>query len=94
MAEFYYYTEITQTYQISEEFIQACLQHQWIEPLDKETEKLAQEDLARLLLIRDLMDGMGVNDESVPVILNLIDQIHALKGRVKLLGEKVREKQG
>lgn len=90
----YYYAEIIQTYRISEKFIFDCLQNQWIEPLDKEAGKLAQEDVARLLLIRDLMEDMGVNDESVPVILNLIDQIHALKDRVRLLGEKIQEKSG
>jgi len=92
MQEYYFYHEITQTYQISEKFIRDCLQKQWIEPLDKEADKLAQEDIARLLLIRDLIEDMGVNDESVPVILSLIDQIHALKKRARLFGEKVKEK--
>ncbi len=90
----YHYKEVIQTYQISEEFLRECLQNQWVEPLDKEAEKLAQEDVARLLLIRDLMEDMGVNDESVPVILDLIDQIHALKERVQWLGEKIKEKIG
>jgi chaperone modulatory protein CbpM len=88
---YYYYQEITQTYQISEKFIRECLQKQWIEPLDKDAGKLSQEDIARLMLIRDLMEDMGVNDESVPVILNLIDQIHALKRKARLLGEKAQE---
>jgi len=87
----YYFQEITQTYQISEQFIRECLQKQWIEPLDTEASKLSQEDIARLLLIRDLMEDMGVNDESVPVILNLIDQIHALKRKARLLGEKAQK---
>jgi chaperone modulatory protein CbpM len=92
MSEYYYYyQEITQTYQISEQFIRECLQKQWIEPLDTAADKLSREDLARLLLIHDLMEDMGVNDESVPVILNLIDQIHALKRKARLLGEKKQE---
>ena len=94
MQEYFYYEEIMQTYQISEKFIQACLQNQWIEPLDKEPRRLTREDIARLLLVRDLMEDMGVNDESVPIILSLIDQIHALKGKAQLLGEKVRERLG
>jgi chaperone modulatory protein CbpM len=94
MPEYYYFEEVIQTYQVSEEFIRECLQNAWIEPLEKEAGKLAQEDLARLLLIRDLMQDMGVNNESVPVILDLIDQIHALQGRVRLLGEKIKEKLG
>jgi chaperone modulatory protein CbpM len=94
MQEYFYYEEIIRTYQISEQFLRECLQNHWIEPLDQAQEKLAQEDIARLLLIRDLMQDMGVNDESVPVILNLIDQIHALQSRVRLLGEKVKDKLG
>lgn len=34
------------------------------------------EDIARMLLIRDLKEDFGVNDESIPVILYLIDQLH------------------
>lgn len=91
MPEFLYHQEVTQTYQVSAEFIRDCLRKQWIDPLDQEAGRLAQEDVARLLLIRDLMEDMGVNDESIPVILSLIDQIHALKRKVRLLGERVQE---
>jgi chaperone modulatory protein CbpM len=92
MPDYYFYAEVIETYRINEAFLQQCLQNQWVEPLDKAAGKLAQEDVARLLLIRDLMEDMGVNDESVPVILNLIDQIHALKSRVRLLGEHFKDR--
>jgi chaperone modulatory protein CbpM len=35
-------------------------------------------DLARAQLIRDLGE-LGVNDEGIPVILDLIDQLHGLR---------------
>jgi chaperone modulatory protein CbpM len=35
-------------------------------------------DLARALLIRDLQN-LGVNDESVPIVLDLLDQLHGLR---------------
>ena len=35
-------------------------------------------DLARAHLIRDLYD-LGVNDEGIPIILDLLDQIHGLR---------------
>ena len=38
-----------------------------------------EEDLARILLIQDLRADLGVNDESVPIILHLLDQLHALR---------------
>ena len=36
-------------------------------------------DLARVNLIRDLKDKMGVNDEGLDVVLHLVDQMHALR---------------
>ena len=36
-------------------------------------------DLARVRLIRDLIDDLGVNAEGVGVILHLIDQMHGLR---------------
>jgi chaperone modulatory protein CbpM len=36
-------------------------------------------DLARAQLIRDLKDDLGVNDEGVSVILDLLDQIHGVR---------------
>jgi len=39
----------------------------------------SEMDVARANLIRDLKDGMGVNDEGLGIILHLIDQMHALR---------------
>lgn len=39
----------------------------------------SEMDLARALLIGDLLDPMGVNSEGVAIILDLLDQIHGLR---------------
>jgi chaperone modulatory protein CbpM len=36
-------------------------------------------DIARARLIRDLTHDLGVNDEGVAIILDLIDQMHGLR---------------
>jgi chaperone modulatory protein CbpM len=36
-------------------------------------------DVARAQLIRDLQDDFGINDDGVPVVLDLIDQLHGLR---------------
>jgi chaperone modulatory protein CbpM len=41
-------------------------------------------DLARAHLIRDLQH-LGVNDESVPIVLDLVDQLHGLRRMVRTL---------
>lgn len=35
-------------------------------------------DIARAQLIRDLQD-LGANDDSIPIILDLVDQLHGLR---------------
>jgi chaperone modulatory protein CbpM len=41
--------------------------------------RFTQVDVARAQLIQDLREAMGVNDEGVSVILELVDQIHGLR---------------
>jgi chaperone modulatory protein CbpM len=56
----------------------------WIIPRrEEETRRFAEVDVARARLIHDLKHGIGVNDEGVAIILDLIDQIHGLRGRLR-----------
>jgi chaperone modulatory protein CbpM len=41
--------------------------------------------MARAALIRDLEDKLGFDEEQVPVLLNLIDQIHGLRAELKTM---------
>ena len=52
----------------------------WLIPFrDAETMEFSETDLARARLVHDLQDDMGVNDEAIPIILDLIDQMHGLR---------------
>ncbi len=75
--------EIIRNYELSESFIVECVKYEWIQPCDCEKNLFDEEDIARLKLIQELKRDFGVNDESVPIILHLLDQIHALKLRLK-----------
>jgi chaperone modulatory protein CbpM len=55
----------------------AWIEAGWLAPHCKSGEFL-DIDVARAQLIRDLTD-IGVNDEGIPVILNLVDQLHGLR---------------
>lgn len=48
-------------------------------------------DLARARLIDDLRGNLGINDEAVPVVLDLIDTIHGLRRLVRELLQRGRE---
>ena len=41
-------------------------------------QRFSDVDFARARLIRDLQD-LGVNDDSIPIVLGLVDQLHGLR---------------
>jgi chaperone modulatory protein CbpM len=82
------------TYVIDAQFDVRAVEH-WIEvgwllPLEADTSRLSEIDLARAQLIFDLTTNLGVNDEGVPVILDLIDQVHGLRRAMRELLNRSR----
>ena len=60
--------------------LEAWIEAGWLVPRRTGPERIFSEfDLARAWLIRDLRDGMGVNDEGIAVALGLLDQVHGLR---------------
>ena len=62
----------------STETILHYVEQSWITPLSSEDQIFDEEDVARIRLIGDLINDFGVNDEAVPLILHLVDQLHRL----------------
>jgi chaperone modulatory protein CbpM len=61
------------------EVLQAWVDAGWLLPRrDGAKRDFSEVDLARARLIRDL-EQLGVNDEGIPVILDLLDQLHGLR---------------
>ena len=54
-----------------------------IKPEEDGTLGYSEADLARAALICNLEDEMGFQEEDVPVLLNLIDQIHGLRAELR-----------
>jgi chaperone modulatory protein CbpM len=51
----------------------------WLLPRQEGAQRdFSDVDLSRAKLIHDL-EGLGVNDEGIPIILDLIDQVHGLR---------------
>ena len=68
---------------LPQEIILQFISHEWIQPVDSEHLILDEEDIARLKLIWELKQDLGVNDEAVPIILHLIDQLNRLHFELK-----------
>jgi chaperone modulatory protein CbpM len=75
-------TEVARVCHMERTQIQKWIEEEWIHPAGPESQSLDQEDLARIRLIADLRGDLGVNDEAVPIILHLLDQIHYLRNHI------------
>ena len=65
----------------------------WLIPDQIDTgRRYSDVDLARAHLIRDLRD-LGINDEGIPVILDLIDQIYGLRRMLRGLLSTIKAQQ-
>jgi chaperone modulatory protein CbpM len=66
--------------QLEDTTLEAWIHEEWLVPAESSGEPtFSDADVARVQLIRDLKNDLGVNDEGVGVILNLVDQVHGLR---------------
>ena len=77
---------------LDRETLEVWIEEEWLLPTRTANELVFSEmDLARAKLIQDLKHDMGVNDEGVSVILNLVDQIYGLR---KVMADLLRSAHG
>jgi chaperone modulatory protein CbpM len=69
---------------IGSEWLATWVEAGWVIPQDKASQRFSDIDMARAALIRDLID-LGINEEAVPVILDLIDQLHGMRSAMRNL---------
>ena len=66
--------------QLDQETLEVCISEAWLLPDETTGEPAFSEiDLARAKLIQDLKHDMGVNNEGIGIILDLLDQMHSLR---------------
>lgn len=74
------FEEIVAEIEVAPAELDAWIEQQWVLPTRQgETHVFNDADIARVRLICDLRRDMAVNDEAVPVILQLLDQIYGLR---------------
>jgi chaperone modulatory protein CbpM len=80
----YTFEEACQEAGLQHELFVEFVRHHWIVPATPGVaDPFDEEDIARARLIAELRDQFGVNDEAVPIILHLLDQVYALHRRLK-----------
>ncbi len=85
MKRIFKLNEAAQECGFSDQILIEFIEHHWIEPSDLEHRAIDEEDLARAKLIHELQTDLGVNDESVPIILHLLDQLNHLHSAMRNL---------
>lgn len=77
---------------MSQERLQVCITRAWVRPAQSSAGHVFDEtDLARLTLITELSDDLGVNDDALPLILNLLDEVSTLRRRIRELDQALAE---
>ncbi|NUS70395.1 MAG: MerR family transcriptional regulator [Ensifer adhaerens] len=70
------------------------VEQRWLMPQEADAGWLFEDaDLARARLIQDLTGPMGVNDNGVDVAMQLLDQVHSLRGRLAVLMSAIRSQE-
>jgi chaperone modulatory protein CbpM len=66
--------------EVSEREVTWWIEQHWVLPVEEEGEVLFDEvDRARIQLIVELRRDLEVNDEAIPVVLRLLDQVYGLR---------------
>ncbi|MDX1423617.1 MAG: chaperone modulator CbpM [Kiloniellales bacterium] len=66
--------------EVSEREVSGWIEQRWVLPLEEDGELLFDEvDCARIRLIVELRRDLEVNDEAIPVVLRLLDQVYGLR---------------
>ena len=85
-------SEVVAITEIGETEIVSWVEQSWVLPAEDAGHWLFDDaDCARIALINDLRTAMGVNDEAVPLVLRLLDQVYALRAALGEIQEAVRD---
>ena len=70
--------------------VERWIEQDWLRPTSRDgTWVFGEIDVARLTLIRDLRDDLGLHDEALPVVLRLLDQLYGERRRLRRLREAI-----
>lgn len=76
--------EFRQSLRIDVTVLDVWIEQGWLVPDTSAKERAFREaDIARGRLILDLVETMGLNEAGVDVVMELVDQVHGLRGTLR-----------
>ncbi len=84
------FEEVLETLELETVELTAWIDRRWVLPTRAEEGYVFDEaDLARLRLICELRRDLMIDDEALPVVLSLLDQVYALRRTIRTLGRAI-----
>ena len=66
--------------------LETYIHRAWVKPAGQDSDwRFEDIDLARVYLVHHLHRDMAINEDGLDIVLDLLDQLYALRGRVELL---------
>ena len=79
---------VTQLSGLQRQDLERWIANEWVRPERGAGQFVFREiDVARVRLIQELRDEMQVNEEALPVVLSLLDQLYDLRRRMRELSD-------
>ncbi|MFC3180523.1 chaperone modulator CbpM [Cypionkella sinensis] len=83
---------IAQNSGLDRQDLERWILNDWVKPERQSGGFVFQEiDVARVKLIRELRQDLDIDEEALPVILSLVDQLYELRRRFQALGDAIAE---
>jgi chaperone modulatory protein CbpM len=80
---------------VDAETLHVWIAQEWVRPRRQAGEPVFEEiDVARVRLIVELRDELDVGEPAIPVVLSLLDQLHATRARMRQLVEALEGADG
>lgn len=86
------FDEILVAMDIGASELEAWIDQNWVLPVQEGGDFYFDEtDIARVRLIAELRNDLGVNEDAIPVVLRLLDQVYSLRRALSELNEAIQD---
>jgi len=85
------FEEVVAEIQVSANELTAWIERDWVLPIMEDDKYVFDDaDLARARLIAELHRDLGVNEEAMPIVLRLLDQVYGLRSALANLNAAIK----
>ncbi len=84
--------DLVDEFNVTASEITIWIEQNWVLPSEQDGQyHFDEDDFARVRLIAELRRDIGVNEEAMPVVLRLLDQVYGLRRALEQLNDAIQE---